>query len=294
MKADELIDQFLDAVWAEQGLSENTLSAYRSDLRIFAKWLADKSLLTVENAQISAFLAYLYQKGMSNRSAARQLSCLRRFFGYLLRENQISRDPTALIDAPYVGHPLPKSLSEADVEKLLNAPEVSNALGFRDKTMLELLYATGLRVSELVSLKFENISFRQGVLRVTGKGGKDRLVPIGEEAMSWMEHYMEQTRKGILGERQCPYLFVTHRAGGMTRQAFWHIIKRHARTAGIDKELSPHTLRHAFATHLLNHGADLRVVQLLLGHSDLSTTQIYTHVASARLKALHQHYHPRG
>ncbi|MCF7987541.1 MAG: site-specific tyrosine recombinase XerD [Methylovulum sp.] len=294
MKADELIDQFLDAVWAEQGLSENTLSAYRSDLRIFAKWLADKPLLTVENAQISAFLAYLYQKGMSNRSTARHLSCLRRFFGYLLRENQISRDPTALIDAPYIGRPLPKSLSEADVEKLLNAPEVSNALGFRDKTMLELLYATGLRVSELVSLKFENISFRQGVLRVTGKGGKDRLVPIGEEAMSWMEKYMEQTRKGILGERQCPYLFVTHRAGGMTRQAFWHIIKRHARTAGIDKELSPHTLRHAFATHLLNHGADLRVVQLLLGHSDLSTTQIYTHVASARLKALHQQYHPRG
>jgi integrase/recombinase XerD len=222
------------------------------------------------------------------------LSSLRRFYGYYIRENKIQIDPTALIESPHIGQPLPTSLSEQDVELLLDAPEVTNALGFRDRTMLEMLYATGLRVSELVNLKFEQISFRQGVVRIIGKGNKERLVPVGEEAMSWLENYMDQTRKTILGERQSDYLFVTNRADGMTRQAFWHIIKRHARKAGISKELSPHTLRHAFATHLLNHGADLRVVQLLLGHADLSTTQIYTHIARERLKELHSKYHPRG
>ncbi|HEY8096337.1 MAG TPA: site-specific tyrosine recombinase XerD, partial [Methylobacter sp.] len=227
-------------------------------------------------------------------STARILSSLRRFYGYYIRENSIKVDPTALIESPHIGQPLPKSLSEKDVELLLDAPEVTNALGFRDRTMLEMLYATGLRVSELVNLKFEQISFRQGVVRIIGKGNKERLVPVGEEAMSWLENYMTQARKTILGERQCDYLFVTNRADSMTRQAFWHIIKRHAKKAGINKELSPHTLRHAFATHLLNHGADLRVVQLLLGHSDLSTTQIYTHIARERLKELHSKYHPRG
>ena len=294
MTAIALIDQFLDAVWVEQGLSENTLSAYSSDLRIFAKWLKDKSMLEVDTGDLSKFLASRYQAGIGNRSSARILSSLRRFYGYYIRENRITIDPTALIESPHIGRPLPISLSEHDVELLLNAPEVTNAHGYRDKAMLEMLYATGLRVSELVGLKFEQISFRQGVVRIIGKGNKERLVPVGEEAMSWLEGYMSQARKTLLGERQCDYLFVTNRADGMTRQAFWHIIKRHAKKAGINKELSPHTLRHAFATHLLNHGADLRVVQLLLGHADLSTTQIYTHIARERLKELHSKYHPRG
>ncbi|MDO9423947.1 MAG: site-specific tyrosine recombinase XerD [Methylobacter sp.] len=294
MNASVLIDQFLDAAWVEQGLSENTLSAYGSDLRIFAKWLAGKPMLEVDGGELSSFLASRYKDGIGNRSTARILSSLRRFYGYYIRENSIKVDPTALIESPHIGQPLPTSLSEKDVELLLAAPEVTNTLGFRDRAMLEMLYATGLRVSELVNLKFEQISFRQGVVRIIGKGNKERLVPVGEEAMSWLEDYMSQARKTLLGERQCDYLFVTNRADGMTRQAFWHIIKRHAKKAGINKELSPHTLRHAFATHLLNHGADLRVVQLLLGHSDLSTTQIYTHIARERLKELHAKYHPRG
>jgi integrase/recombinase XerD len=294
MTSTELIEQFLDAAWVEQGLSENTLSAYSSDLRIFAKWLKDKSLLEVDTGDLSGFLASRYKEGIGNRSSARILSSLRRFYGYFIRENRITIDPTALIESPHIGRSLPVSLSEHDVELLLNAPEVTNGQGFRDKTMLEMLYATGLRVSELVGLKFEQISFRQGVVRIIGKGNKERLVPVGEEAMSWLEAYMAQARKTTLGERQSDYLFVTNRADGMTRQAFWHIIKRHAKKAGINKELSPHTLRHAFATHLLNHGADLRVVQLLLGHADLSTTQIYTHIARERLKDLHSKFHPRG
>lgn len=294
MTSTELIEQFLDAVWVEQGLSENTLSAYSSDLRIFAKWLKDRSLLEVDTVDLSGFLASRYKEGIGNRSSARILSSLRRFYGYFIRENRITIDPTALIESPHIGRSLPISLSEHDVELLLNAPEVTNGQGFRDKTMLEMLYATGLRVSELVDLKFEQISFRQGVVRIIGKGNKERLVPVGEEAMNWLEAYITQARKTTLGERQSDYLFVTNRADGMTRQAFWHIIKRHAKKAGINKELSPHTLRHAFATHLLNHGADLRVVQLLLGHADLSTTQIYTHIARERLKDLHSKFHPRG
>jgi integrase/recombinase XerD len=294
MLSTDLIDQFLDAVWVEQGLSKNTLSAYSSDLRIFAKWLSDKSMLDVDKGDLSRFLAARYAAGIGNRSTARILSSLRRFYGYYIRENSLIIDPTLLIESPHIGRPLPISLSELDVELLLNAPEVTNTNGFRDKTMLEVLYATGLRVSELVGLKFEQISFRQGVVRIIGKGNKERLVPVGEEAMSWLEAYMIQARKKLLGERQCDYLFVTNRGDGMTRQAFWHIIKRHAKKAGISKELSPHTLRHAFATHLLNHGADLRVVQLLLGHADLSTTQIYTHIARERLKELHSKFHPRG
>ncbi len=294
MKASDLIDQFLDAIWVEQGLSENTLSAYRSDLRVFARWLADKPMLEVDGTVLSNFLASRYKEGITNRSSARIMSTLRRFYGYYIRENNIQTDPTALIELPHIGKLLPASLSENDVELLLDAPETTNALGFRDRTMLEMLYATGLRVTELVNLKFEQISFRQGVVRIIGKGNKERLVPVGEEAMSWLENYMGQARKTLLGGRQCDYLFVTNRASNMTRQAFWHIIKRYAKKAEINKALSPHTLRHAFATHLLNHGADLRVVQLLLGHSDLSTTQIYTHIARERLKELHSKYHPRG
>ncbi|GAB6141210.1 site-specific tyrosine recombinase XerD [Methylosoma difficile] len=290
----DLIEQFLDAIWVEQGLSKNTLSAYGSDLKIFAAWLGGQSLLAVDNAKLNEFLGVRQKDGITRRSSARILSCLRRFYGYQLRENRIASDPTVLIDMPQLGRPLPTSLSEHDVELLLDAPEVSVPLGFRDKTMLEMLYATGLRVSELVNLKFEQVSFRQGVLRVTGKGDKERLVPVGEEAMLWLEKYISQARSTILSGRQSDYLFVTRRGGAMTRQSFWHIIKRYAKKAGIYKALSPHTLRHAFATHLLNHGADLRVVQLLLGHSDLSTTQIYTHIARERLKDLHSKFHPRG
>ena len=294
MQNSVLIDQFLDAVWVEQGLSENTLSAYGSDLRIFAQWLKSRSLLEVNTGDLSKFLASRYQEGIGSRSSARILSSLRRFYGYYIRENNITIDPTALIDSPHIGKPLPHSLTEADVECLLNAPETATTLGFRDKTMLEMLYATGLRVSELVNLTLDQISLRQGVVRIVGKGNKERLVPVGEEAMDWMERYLNESRLSLLAGRQCSYVFVTNRGENMTRQAFWHIIKRHAQKAGISKTLSPHTLRHAFATHLLNHGADLRVVQLLLGHSDLSTTQIYTHIARERLKELHTKYHPRG
>ncbi|NOT83680.1 MAG: site-specific tyrosine recombinase XerD [Methylococcaceae bacterium] len=289
-----LIELFLDAAWVEQGLSANTLSAYSSDVHIFAKHLSGKELPDVTESDITAFLAKRFREGISNRSSARIVSSLRRFYGYLLREGLILIDPTALIEMPHVGHLLPVSLTEQDVELLLAAPEIAHSLGLRDRTMLELLYATGLRVSELVSLKVSQVSLRQGVVRITGKGNKERLVPVGEEAMSWLEKYMATARMLLLAARQSDDLFVTSRASAMTRQAFWHIIKRYAKKAGITKELSPHTLRHAFATHLLNHGADLRVVQLLLGHADLSTTQIYTHIASARLKDLHTKFHPRG
>ncbi len=294
MTSSTLIEQFLDAVWVEQGLSENTLSAYSSDLRIFAKWLADRSMLEVTTTDLSAFLASRYKEGIGNRSSARILSSLRRFYGYYIRENRITVDPTGLIEPPHIGRSLPTPLSEHDVELLLNSPEISNLQGCRDKAMFEMLYATGLRVSELVALKFDQISIRQGVVRIVGKGNKERLVPVGEDAMSCLETYIEQARPVLMGQQQSDYLFVTNRADGMTRQAFWHIIKRHATKSGINKEISPHTLRHAFATHLLNHGADLRVVQLLLGHADLSTTQIYTHIASQRLKELHSKFHPRG
>jgi len=290
----EQINLFLDSLWVECGLSENTLSAYGSDLNIFAKWLKNKSLLEVVESDVFSFLESRYKQGVGSRSSARILSSLRRFYGYLQRENAIQQNPTDLIEAPYIGKVLPESLSETDIDLLLDAPEITDILGYRDKVMLELLYATGLRVSELIGLKFEQVSFRQGFVRVLGKGNKERLVPVGEQALEWLENYMKEARMSILVGRQCDFLFVTKRGGGMTRQAFWHIIKRYAKKAGINKHLSPHTLRHAFATHLLNHGADLRVVQLLLGHSDLSTTQIYTHIAQERLKQLHTDFHPRG
>ncbi len=288
------IDSFLNALWLEFGLSDNTLSAYGSDLKQFDKWLEARDLFSVEQQDINQFFVYRKQQGMSKRSVARILSSLKRFYGYLLREGLIHSDPCELIDAPRLAPALPESLSENDVELLIQAPEIVSVLGFRDRAMLELLYATGLRVSELVELSFQQVNFRQGCLRVVGKGEKERLVPVGEEAMDWLERYLNQARPMILGARQSDYLFVTNRGSSMTRQAFWHIIKRYAKQAGIDKHLSPHTLRHAFATHLLNHGADLRVVQLLLGHSDLSTTQIYTHIAQQRLKELHSQFHPRG
>lgn len=290
------IERFLDALWAERGLADNTLNAYRADLEGFARFLAaaNTSLLRAGPAEIQDVLARRLRTG-SPRSAARLLSALRRFYRFQLREHTIESDPTAGIATPRLGRPLPEALGEADVESLLNAPDTNMPEGLRDRAMLELLYATGLRVSELVTLNSVQLNLRHGVVRVIGKGGRERLVPLGEEAGHWLERYLREARP-ILMKGHPPHkaVFVTRRGKDMTRQAFWHLIKRHARTAGINKPLSPHTLRHAFATHLLDHGADLRVVQMLLGHSDLSTTQIYTHVATARLQALHATHHPRG
>lgn len=293
----QLIDRFTDALWLERGLSRNTLAAYRSDLGKLAGWLNENracALLQARRTDLLSYLASLSMQGRKPRSSARLLSCLRQFYQYALREGWLNADPSALIDAPKIGRPLPKSLSEAEVEALLEAPDLADAEGMRDRTMLEVLYATGLRVSELVGLRPEQVSLNQGVIRVVGKGGKERLVPMGDEAQGWLERFSRGARRELLGARVCPHLFPTRRGQGMTRQAFWYRIKKHAATAGVTRTISPHTLRHAFATHLLNHGADLRVVQLLLGHSDLSTTQIYTHVARERLQQLHAAHHPRG
>jgi len=280
----------------ERGLAPNTLAAYRADLTALERWLEERGtdLVSASRADVLGFMAARVEAGARPRSTARQLSSFRRFYGYLVRDGSTDEDPTAMIDMPKVGRSLPRSLTEEEVEALLAAPAVSDPLGHRDRTMLEVLYATGLRVSELVSLKLSSVNLSQGVLRIVGKGDRERLIPLGEEAVHWLEQFLQGPRVEILLERQTDYLFPTRRGDRMTRQAFWHIIKRHARSAGIRKELSPHTLRHAFATHLLNHGADLRVVQMLLGHSDLSTTQIYTHVARERLKDLHAQHHPRG
>jgi len=280
----------------ERGLSANTLAAYRADLTALARWLNERGvgISHTTRSDLQDFIAFRVLAGARPRSTARQLSSFRRFFRYLMRENQIKEDPTAQIAMPKIGRSLPKSLTEEEVESLLGAPAVNDPLGNRDRTMLEVLYATGLRVSELVNLKHTQVNTNQGVIRILGKGNRERLIPLGEEAMRWLNEFAHGPRSEILLERQTDYLFPTRRGDRMTRQAFWHIIKRYARKAGIAKELSPHTLRHAFATHLLNHGADLRVVQMLLGHSDLSTTQIYTHVARERMKELHSAHHPRG
>jgi len=290
----DLVDVFLDALWAESGLSENTLAAYRNDLKHLRRWLKGREMAEVSQDDIGNYLKWRVEQGLKPRSSARILSTLRRFYGFLQREGIIGSDPTEHIEAPYHRAALPQSLSENDVEKLLDAPELTGFLGLRDRTMLETLYATGLRVSELVDLKLGQLSMMQGCLRITGKGEKERLVPLGEVALDWLSRYVQGARREILAGRQSDYVFVTRRGKPMTRQAFWHIIKRYAKKAGIEKPLSPHTLRHAFATHLINHGADLRVVQMLLGHSDLSTTQIYTHVAQERLKRIHEQHHPRG
>lgn len=302
-KALGLISRFQNNLWAEYGLSQNTTSAYGSDLRLFAQWLEQRELKESQERRflwnaleqdIRDYLEHRYKNNITSRSSARLLSCLRKFYGYLLRERLIDKDPTVLLESPWTTRALPASLSESDVEKLLAEPGANDMHGQRDKTMLELLYATGLRVSELVNLELSQINFRAGVLAVCGKGDKERLIPIGEEAMHWLEKYLLEARRETLAGRNSDHVFVTARGEPMTRQAFWLIIKNYATRCGIGKNLSPHTLRHAFATHLLNHGADLRVVQLLLGHSDLSTTQIYTHIAQARLKNLHQQFHPRG
>lgn len=291
-----IVDEFLDAIWMERGLSKNTLAAYRADLMALSRWLDTQSVKISDASRdnLLQFIAARVEKGARPRSTARQLSSFRRFFRYLVRENRIEDDPTANIQMPKIGRTLPKSLSEGKVEDLLKAPDTNEPLGFRDRTMLEVLYATGLRVSELINLKLTQINLNQGVVRIVGKGDRERLIPLGEESMNWIGRFVQGARLEILLERQTDYLFPTRRGDRMTRQAFWHIIKRYARKSGIGKELSPHSLRHAFATHLLNNGADLRVVQMLLGHSDLSTTQIYTHVAQERLKDFHSKHHPRG
>jgi integrase/recombinase XerD len=297
-KNNDLIERFCDALWLQEGLSANTLEAYRRDLEGLERWISKRgmALKSAARADLQNYLAVCISDKKANpRTTARLLSSLRRFYGYLVREEKIKTDPTALIDSPKLGRPLPKSLSEAQVEKLLESPDVAKPLGLRDRAMLETLYATGLRVSELVGLTLSQVSLTQGVVRVIGKGDKERLVPLGEEAIAWISRYLAEGRSRLVKSRSTDALFTTARGGPMTRQAFWHNLKGHTRQAGIDvKKLSPHTLRHAFATHLLNHGADLRVVQMLLGHADLSTTQIYTHVAQARLKTLHEQHHPRG
>jgi integrase/recombinase XerD len=291
-----LIDRFLDAIWMERGLSENTLGAYRADLLALHQRLTEKSVNLVKagRADVMDYIAWRVEGGAKPRSTARQLSSFRRFYRYLLREALITDDPTANIAMPKIGRALPQSLTEEEVDSLLAAPNVAEPLGHRDRAMLEVLYATGVRVSELINLQMSQINLNQGVLRIVGKGDRERLIPLGDEAQDWVREFIAGPRIEILLERQTDYLFPTRRGDRMTRQAFWHIIKRYARKAGVAKRLSPHTVRHAFATHLLNNGADLRVVQLLLGHSDVSTTQIYTHVARERMKDLHSRHHPRG
>ncbi len=292
-----LIEQFLDALWLERNLAENTLSSYRNDLCSLAEWLAhhNSDLLQAQPLDLQGFLAERLEGGYKATSSARLLSAMRRLFQYLYREKRRADDPSAPLSSPKLPQRLPKDLTEAQVEALLAAPVTDQPIELRDKAMLELLYATGLRVSELVGLTISDVSLRQGVVRVVGKGNKERLVPLGEEAVYWLEQYLEFSRPWLLNGQTLDVLFPSNRAQQMTRQTFWHRIKHYATLASIDSnKLSPHVLRHAFATHLLNHGADLRVVQMLLGHSDLSTTQIYTHVATERLKQLHQQHHPRA
>ncbi|MEW6590915.1 MAG: site-specific tyrosine recombinase XerD [Pseudomonadota bacterium] len=295
--SDLLIDRFCDHLWLEDGLAPLTLAAYRRDLAGFAAWLDQDRQRTLDAAvvgDVEAYLAWRFARRTQPRSAARYTSALKRFYRYLLREKLIAADPTLNLDSPKLPRALPKSLTEADVERLLASADGGSAASLRDRAMLETLYATGLRVSELVGLKLTALNLDDGVLRVTGKGSKDRLVPLGEEAVNWLKRYLAEGRPALLGRQLSEAVFVTPRGGGMTRQNFWYLIKRRAAAAGITRTLSPHTLRHAFATHLLNHGADLRVVQMLLGHSDISTTQIYTHVARERMKQLHAQHHPRG
>lgn len=289
------LDTFIDHLWLEDGLAKNTLESYRLDLSAFALWLAqqNKQLFTADQADIQQYLAVKFPLSKP-RSIGRLIASMRRFYRYLIRDNKISLDPTIQIQSPKLPRSLPKSLNEDEVVALLNAPNLNAPAGLRDKAMLELLYACGLRVSELVGVKATEVSVSDGVVRVTGKGSKTRLVPMGEEAVDWISRYLSKARPLILQKRLCDALFVTNRGEAMTRQAFWYLIKRYSLLAGISKPMSPHVLRHAFATHLLNHGADLRVVQMLLGHADISTTQIYTHVARERLKQLHSVHHPRG
>ena len=291
------IDAHLDYLWLERGLSRATLEGYRQDLNDLANWF-QQDIAAATEADLQGYLAARLAARRSPRTVARFLSTARGFYRHLVEIGVNSADPTANLDSPLLGRPLPASLSEDEVERLLKAPRSDDAegqpLGYRDRAMLETLYATGLRVSELVTLSLAAVNLNSGVVQVVGKGGKERLVPVGEVALGWIDRYVATARAHILGGRPCNALFPSNRARAMTRQTFWHAIKRYARVAGIAREISPHTLRHAFATHLVNHGADLRAVQLMLGHADLSTTQIYTHVARDRLQRLHAEHHPRG
>ena len=289
-----LIDAFADAMWLESGLSKNTLSAYRSDLSKFAQFLEQSSLLVVSQIEVQKYLAHCMAVGLKGTSSARILSTLRRFYRYLIREGKMQSDPCVHVMSPKLGRPLPKSLSEDEVSALLAAPDLNKPIGLRDQAMLETLYATGLRVSELVELKMVELNLSIGVVRIVGKGGKERLVPLGEESTQSLQNYLSQSRPDLLKQQVSDAVFVTARGSAMSRQAFWYLIKKYAKKAGIQQALSPHTLRHAFATHLLNHGADLRSIQMLLGHADLSTTQIYTHIARERLQSMHSQHHPRG
>jgi len=296
ISTDRYLQPFLDSLWLESGLSKNTIAAYQRDLLAFAAWLGqfDIDLIAASRNDILRYQSVRMREGRKVRSEARLLSSLRRFYRFLCREDIRDSDPTVQIESPRLGRSLPSSLTEDEVEMLLAQPNVDVALGLRDRTMLEVLYATGLRVSELVGLTNQQLNMRQGLIRCVGKGNKERLVPLGEIALDYLQRYLTQSRPLILKGAVSDDLFPTQRGKAMSRQAFWYLIKRYAKLAAIKKDLSPHTLRHAFATHLLNHGADLRVVQLLLGHADLSTTQIYTHVAKERLKSLHTQHHPRG
>lgn len=293
---DHIMEQFLATLWQEHGLSQNTIDSYRQDLAIFNQWLNQpQAYLTLDYVDLQTFLGERLAQGYKATSSARLLSCLRKFFRFLYVENYRQDDPASLLASPKRPAHLPKSLSEDQVQALLDAPNTHDPLELRDKAMLELLYATGLRVTELTSLTLHNLSLRQGLVRIIGKGDKERLVPIGEEAIYWLNEYFQYSRPILLQHQQADIIFPSRRGTQMTRQTFWHRIKYYAQLADIDPDtLSPHVLRHAFATHLINHGADLRVVQMLLGHSDLSTTQIYTHIAKARLKSIHQQFHPRG
>jgi integrase/recombinase XerD len=311
MRAEDaaLVDEFCDAVWLQDGLSRNTLEAYRRDLQQLARWLdtalektRGPALAAATEADLGRYFAHRYAaqrpgkgaKGFKSSTQARMHSSLKRFYQLLVRDGRIRTDPTLKLDAPKRPQRFPRTLSEAEVEALLAEPDAEQPLGLRDRAMLEVLYASGLRVSELVRLKLAEVSMDTEVVRVFGKGSKERLVPLGEEAMAWLDRYLKEARPALLKQRASEYIFVTGRGAPMTREAFWHVVKKHGARAVPGKSLSPHTLRHAFATHLLNHGADLRVVQLLLGHADISTTQIYTHVARERLKALHAKHHPRA
>ena len=292
-----VLERFTDALWLNDGLARNTLESYRRDLAAFALWLrqsSGKALLEAASADLQRHLAWRVDRKARPRTTSRLVSSLKRFYQFALREGLRQDDPAVRLESPKLPRSLPKSISEAEVEALLAAPNVATAQGLRDRAMLETLYASGLRVSELVGLKTLQVGLDMGVVRVLGKGSKERLTPLGEEAVAWIERYQREARAELLHGRKSDALFVTARGGPMTRQAFWALVKRHALQAGIRQPISPHTLRHAFATHLINHGADLRVVQMLLGHADISTTQIYTHVARERLKALHRKHHPRG
>ena len=295
LNSEILIDNFIDELWLEKGLSKNTLTAYRNDIQTFSNWYKGNSLLEVERVDLLDYLAHRLKQGFSSRSTARSLSSLRAFYSHLTVRHNLREDPTSRVESPKLGRSLPKTLSEEEVERLIQAPDVYDDIGLRDRAMLELIYACGLRVSELISLDILNINLRQGVIRVIGKGEKERLVPMGEEALHWIERYINKSRPNFIkADNKITEVFLSKRGKAMTRQTFWYRLKEYAQLASINKELSPHTLRHAFATHLINHGADLRTVQLLLGHSSLSTTQIYTEVARHRMKELHNEHHPRG